>query len=116
VNDFQILDKSQSRLLAKHLPESPQTVISRAHLQWGTARAYAVGLTATGFETAVAGAIIDNQLVAIAHNAALTEKYGDISVFTLPNWRRHGFATATAALVAQAARERPYPCLELRRA
>lgn len=212
MDSFQVLDKQQSRLLAEHLPDSPQTVISRAHLLWGTARAYAIGLTATGFETAVvedpgcprepmvfgenpqqiaslmptipnwscinvtmplasqitpllaekmgcpirqmadvyhiltqtppakynshpavrlltpndlplllaappelrgddpehllqktavAGAIINKQLVAIAQNYALTEKYGDIGVFTLPNWRGHGFATVAAARVAQ---------------
>jgi GNAT superfamily N-acetyltransferase len=212
VDSFQILDKPQSRLLAEHLPDSPQTVISRAHLLWGTAQAYAVGLTATGFETAVvedpgcpgepmifgenpqqiaslmptipnwtcinvamplapqiapllaenmgcqirqmadvyhiltqpppakylhhptvrlltlddlplllatplelrgddpvhllqktavADAIIDNQIVATAQNYALTETYGDVAVFTLPNWRGHGFATVAAARVAQ---------------
>ena len=50
------LDKltvAECQLLAELLPDSPQTVISRAHLRWGTARAYAVGLTGEGFETAV---------------------------------------------------------------
>ncbi len=212
MNGFQILDKQQSQLLATLLPDTPQTVISRAYLLWGTARAYTVGLTKTGFETAVvedpgcpgepmvfgknpqqiaelmphipnwfciniandlvndlapllakrinrpirqmadiyhilaqpppakyhshpavrlltlddlplllaapaeirgrnpahllhntavAGAIINNQLVATAQNDALTEKHGNIGVFTLPNWRGHGFATAAATQVAQ---------------
>ena len=209
------LDKltvAECQLLADLLPDSPQTVISRAHLRWGTARAYAVGLTGEGFETAViedpgcpgepmifsdnaaqiaalmphipnwfcvnvmpamaeklapllsqkmasklrqledvyhilqqsppaellaqpqvrlltpddlpllqaappelrgydpeklvyktaaAGAIIDNQLVAIAQNYALTEGYGDIGVFTLPEWRGRGFAAAATAQVAR---------------
>jgi predicted GNAT family acetyltransferase len=50
--------------------------------------------------TAAAGAIIENKLVAIAQNYALTEGYGDIGVFTLPDWRGYGFATAAAAQVA----------------
>ncbi len=206
------LSWKQCQLLAQHLPDGPQTVISRAHLLWGTARAYAVELTDDGFETAVvedpgcpgepmifgdnpqqiadlmphipdwfcvnvatelvveltpllakhtgrtlrllgdvyhiltqpppanllthpdvrllaphdlpilqaappelsgpnpehllhqtaaAGAIINNQLVAIAQNYALTEGYGDIGVFTLPDWRGNGFAAAAAAQVAQ---------------
>ncbi len=205
------LTPKQGRRLAQHLPDNPQTVISRAHLLWGTARAYAVGLTAVGFATAViedpgcpgepmifghnarqiadlmphipdwfcvnvtpdladelqpllaaqmgcalrrqgdvyhtltqpppadllthpnvrlltpadlpllqaappelrgqdpahllhktaaAGAIIQGQLVAIAQNYALTEKYGDIGVFTLPEWRGRGLAAAAAAWVA----------------
>jgi GNAT superfamily N-acetyltransferase len=206
------LDAQQCSLLAALLPDTPQTVISRAHLLWGTARAYAVGLTEVGFETAVvedpgcpgepmifghnpqqianlmpripnwfcinvaseiaaelapllatrmetsmrqqgdvyhiltqpppatlldrsdirlltpndlplleaappelrgsnpehllhqtaaAGAIVNNQLVAIAQNYALTEGYGDIGVFTLPAWRGRGLAAAAAALVAR---------------
>ncbi len=206
------LSKKQCHLLAQHLPDLPQTVISRAHLLWGTARAYAVGLTDVEFETAVvedpgcpgepmvfghnprqitelmpripdwfcvniatelaeevapllarqmgcpvrqqgdvyhiliqtppanllnqpdvrlltandlpllqaalpelrgpnpehllqqtaaAGAIINDQLVAIAQNYALTEGYGDIGVFTLPEWRGRGLAAAAAAKVAQ---------------
>ncbi|MFZ1397514.1 MAG: GNAT family N-acetyltransferase [Candidatus Promineifilaceae bacterium] len=197
--------------MATLLPDSPQTVISRAHLRWGTARAYAVGLTEVGFETAViedpgcpgepmifghnarqiaelmpqipnwfcvnvtpdladelepllaaqmgcalrrqgdvyhilthsqptellthsdvrlltpddlpllqaappdlrghdpaqllqktavAGAIIQGKLVAIAQNYALTERFGDIGVFTLPAWRGRGLAAAAAAWVA----------------
>ena len=205
------LSKQECHTLANHLPDSPQTVISRAHLLWGTARAYAIGLTDAGFETAViedpgcpgepmifghnaqqianllpqipnwfcinvtpdltdaleplltarlgcllrrmadvyhiltqapsaellahpnvrllstddlpllmaaspdlrgadpahllhktaaAGAIVNNQLVAIAQNSALTEGFGDIGVFTLPAWRGRGLAAAAAALVA----------------
>ena len=206
------LDAQQCKLLATLLPETPQTVISLAHLQWGTARAYAVGLTENGFETAVvedpgcpgepmvfghnpqqiaelmpripswfcinvspelagelspllatrmkctvrqlgdvyhtltqppparclshpnvrlltpadlpllqaaplelrgpdparlvqqtavAGAIINNELAAVAQNYALTKRYGDIGVFTLPNWRGQGLATVAAAQVAR---------------
>ena len=211
---LQIMDPltpKQCHRLAQHLPDSPQTVISRAHLRWGTARAYAVGLTAVGYETAViedpgcpgepmifghnarqiadllpqiphwfcvnvapdladelepllttrlgsplrrvadvyhtltqppptellshpnvrllmpddlpmlqaappelrghdpahllhktavAGAIIQGRLVAIAQNYALTERYGDIGVFTLPGWRGQGLGAAAAAWVA----------------
>lgn len=206
------LNAANCQLLAQLLPDTPQTVISRAHLQWGTARAYAFGLREDGFETAViedpgcpgepmifgdnpqqiaelmplipnwfcvnvateladelapllakkmgkpvrqmgdvyfvlnqtppanllaqpdvrlltpddlpllqatpselcgsdpahllhktaaAGAIIKNKLVAIAQNYALTEKYGDVGVYTLPHYRGQGLATATAAKVAQ---------------
>ena len=205
------LSPNDCHSLARHLPDTPQTVISRAHLLWGTARAYAIGLTRAGFETAViedpgcpgepmifghnarqianllpqipnwfcvnvtyeladelepllaeqmdctlrrqadvyhiltqsppaellahpdvrlltsddlpllqtappelrghdpeqllrrtavAGAISHNQLVAIAQNYALTEGFGDIGVFTLPEFRGHGLAAAAAALVA----------------
>lgn len=206
------LSKNDCRRLAQHLPDGPQTVISRAHLLWGTARAYAIGLTAVGFETAVvedpgcpgepmifghnarqiaelmpqipdwfcvnvatdladelepllasqmgralrrqgdvyhtltqappaallthpavrlltpddlpllqaapaelrgynpeqllqrtaaAGAIIEGKLVAIAQNYALSEGFGDIGVFTRPEWRGRGLAAAAAALVAE---------------
>ena len=206
------LGKKECQLLARHLPDTPQTVISRAHLLWGTARAYAMGLTDGGFETAViedpgcpgepmifghhpqqiadimpqipnwfcinvateladeiapllarrinrsvrqmadvyhtldqppparylnnaavrllapddlpllqaappelrspdplhllhktaaAGAIINDQLVAIAQNYALTKGFGDIGVFTLPEWRGQGLAASAAAQVAQ---------------
>lgn len=47
------LSRTKCQLLARLLPDGPQTVIARAHLLWDTARAYAVGLTAEGFETAV---------------------------------------------------------------
>ncbi|WP_420645116.1 GNAT family N-acetyltransferase [Candidatus Leptofilum sp.] len=47
------LSPKECRRLAQHLPDGPQTVISRAHLRWGTARAYAIGLNDDGFETAV---------------------------------------------------------------
>ncbi len=208
---IQQLQANGCHLLAYHLPDGPQTVISRAHLLWGTARAYAVGLTDAGFETAViedpgcpgepmvfghdpqqiaellphipdwfcvnvapelaealapllaarlncpvrrlddvyhiltqpppaellsnpavrlltpndlplllatpaelhghdpeqllhstavAGAILNHQLVAIAQNYALTEGYGDIGVFTLPDWRGRGLAAAAAGKVA----------------
>jgi predicted GNAT family acetyltransferase len=52
-------------------------------------------------KTAAAGAIINNQLVAIARNYALTEGYGDIGVFTLSEWRGRGLAAAAAAQVAR---------------
>jgi predicted GNAT family acetyltransferase len=51
--------------------------------------------------SAAAAAIIDDKLVAIAQNYALTEGYGDIGVFTLPDWRGQGLATVAAAQVAR---------------
>ncbi len=50
-------------------------------------------------EGVVAGAIIDNNLVAIAHTSAFSDKYADVGVYTLPDYRGQGFAKATAALV-----------------
>ena len=47
-----------------------------------------------------AGAIVDDRLVAIAHTSALTECYADIGVFTLPDFRGRGYASAAAAVVA----------------
>jgi GNAT superfamily N-acetyltransferase len=52
-------------------------------------------------KTAAAGATINDQLVAIAQNYALTAGYGDIGVFTLPDWRGRSLATAAAAQVAR---------------
>ena len=49
----------------------------------------------------VAGAIVDEQIVAIAQNYALSARYGDIGVATLPDFRGQGLATAAASLVIQ---------------
>ena len=48
-----------------------------------------------------AGAIVDNNIVAIAHTYAETDLHADIGVSTLEQWREKGFATAAASLVAQ---------------
>ena len=50
-------------------------------------------------EGVVAGAIIDNNLVAIAHTSAFSKKYADVGIYTLPDYRGQGFAKTIAALV-----------------
>jgi len=49
----------------------------------------------------VAGAVVDGQLVAIAHTSALTERHADIGVYTREEWRGQGFSTAATSIVAQ---------------
>ncbi len=56
-------------------------------------------------EGLVACAIVSGQIVAIAHTSARTEHYADIGAFTQPEWRRHGFATAAASIVARRVQE-----------
>lgn len=48
-----------------------------------------------------AGAIVDNNIVAIAHTYAENNLHADIGVSTIEAWREKGFATAAASLVAQ---------------
>ena len=48
-----------------------------------------------------AGAVVDNNIVAIAHTYAETNLHTDIGVSTVEQWREKGFATAVASLVAQ---------------
>ena len=48
-----------------------------------------------------AGAIVDNNIVAIAHTYAENNLHTDIGVSTIETWREKGFATAAASLVAQ---------------
>lgn len=48
-----------------------------------------------------AGAIVDDNLVAIAHTYAETNLHADIGVSTIEAWRKRGFSTAAASLVAQ---------------
>ena len=48
-----------------------------------------------------AGAIVDDNIVAIAHTYAETCLHTDIGVSTLEQWREKGFATTAASLVAQ---------------
>ena len=54
----------------------------------------------------VAGAVVDNRVVSVAHTNAITERYGDIGVFTHQDHRNRGYSTASAALVAAAIQER----------
>ena len=48
-----------------------------------------------------AGAVVDGNIVAIAHTYAETKLHTDIGVSTVERWRENGFATAAASLVAQ---------------
>lgn len=52
-------------------------------------------------EGVAAAAVVEERIVAIARTSARTGRRGDIGVNTLEGWRGRGFATATAALVAQ---------------
>lgn len=52
-------------------------------------------------EGIAAGAVIDGNLVAIAHTYAETALHADIGVSTVEIWREKGFATAAASLVAE---------------
>lgn len=47
----------------------------------------------------VAGAIVNDQLVSIAHTYAETDLHADVGVFTIEQYRGNGFATAAASLV-----------------
>ena len=48
-----------------------------------------------------AGAVVDGNIAAIAHTYAETDLHADIGVSTLEAWRKKGFSTAAASLVAQ---------------
>ena len=50
----------------------------------------------------VAGAVVDGRLVSVAHTNAITERYGDIGVFTHQDFRNRGYSTAAALIVAVA--------------
>ena len=72
------------------------------------------GYGAVGFATvedlltdgAVAGAVVEDRLVALAHTNAMTARYGDIGVATDEAWRGRGFASASACIVARRSQER----------
>jgi hypothetical protein len=49
---------------------------------------------------AVAGAVIEGQLVAVASTWAVSDRYADLSVVTAGPWRGRGLVTACAGLVA----------------
>ncbi len=57
-------------------------------------------------EGAVAGAIVDGQLVAWAQTYAISAKHCDVGVFTQEAHRRRGFSSACTALVAKVMQER----------
>ncbi|HIC69734.1 MAG TPA: GNAT family N-acetyltransferase [Candidatus Latescibacteria bacterium] len=52
-------------------------------------------------EGVVAAAVISGKIVATAQTGALTERYADIGVQTDAEWRRRGFATVMASIVAR---------------
>lgn len=52
-------------------------------------------------EGIAAGAVIDGNIVTIAHTYAETDLHADIGVSTVEIWREKGFATAAASLVAE---------------
>jgi GNAT superfamily N-acetyltransferase len=53
-------------------------------------------------ETIVAAAIIEGEVVSLAHTFAWSPRYVDIGVTTHEGWRGQGLATSAAALVADA--------------
>ena len=53
----------------------------------------------------VAAAVVDGELVAIAHTSARTERYADIGVYTEEKWRGRGVCAAAASIVAQRLQE-----------
>jgi RimJ/RimL family protein N-acetyltransferase len=57
-------------------------------------------------EGAIAGAIVDGQLVAWAHSYCMSPRHCDIGVFTHEAHRRRGFSSACTALVASVMQER----------
>ncbi len=63
------------------------------------------GALALGDHGAVAGAVVDGQIVGTAHTAAVTGAYAEIGVAVDEAWRRRGFATASASIVARRMQE-----------
>lgn len=57
-------------------------------------------------EGAIAGAIVNGELVAWAHTYCISPKYCDVGVFTHEAHRRRGFSAACTALVAQIVQQR----------
>ena len=56
-------------------------------------------------EGVVAGAVVDGQVIGIAHTSAVTDRFADIGVETQEAWRGRGFATAAASIVARRVQE-----------
>lgn len=63
------------------------------------------GLSVLLNEGTVAAAVVDGKIVGSAHTAAQTDRYADIGVGTNKRWRRRGFATAAASIVARRIQE-----------
>ena len=53
----------------------------------------------------IACAIVSGQIVATALTAARSQRHADVGVYTHPNHRQRGFATAAASMVARRVRE-----------
>lgn len=51
-------------------------------------------------EGVVACGLISGRVIAIGHTSAMSGGYADIGVYTSPDWRGRGFATACASMVA----------------
>ncbi len=64
------------------------------------------GLSRLLLEGIVAGAVVDGQIVGTAQTSAVTDRYADIGVDTQGAWRRRGFATAAASIVARRVQEK----------
>jgi len=52
-------------------------------------------------EGIAAAAIVDDCVVAMANTTAITERYADVGVFTLENFRQRGFSAAATSLVCR---------------
>lgn len=52
-------------------------------------------------EGVVAGAVANDQLVAIAHTSAISDKFADVGVYTAQDHRGKGYSTAAATLVIE---------------
>ncbi len=50
----------------------------------------------------VAGAVVDDRPVSVAHTNATTDQYADIGVFTHEDFRNRGYSTSAASIVAAA--------------
>lgn len=89
---------------------SPNTVVRLLTLADGERLAKApTEVQGSGYKThqamlsegIVAAAVVEDNIVSIAHTYAQTDLHADIGVSTLEAWQGKGFATAAASLVAQ---------------
>ncbi|MGH2532831.1 MAG: GNAT family N-acetyltransferase, partial [Thermomicrobiales bacterium] len=82
------------RLTPADLPlmAASETALGMEGWRFGSAAA----LLAEGF---AAGAVVDEQLVAVAFTSARSDRHAEVGVVTLEPWRGRGLSTAAAALV-----------------